>query len=40
MKCDLHKEKVVVSTLLLVKAEDIYWNATKMHKSMKTELCR
>ena len=37
---EFHKSEVllIASTLLVVKAKNIYWNTIKMHKMMKTEL--
>ena len=40
LKGDPHKSEVFLnsSTLFAVKAENVYWNATKMHKTKETEL--
>ena len=37
---EFHKSEVllIASTLLVVKAKNIYWNTIKMHKMMETEL--
>ena len=39
LRGDLHKNEVVIitSTLLVVKAKNIYPNSIKMHKTMETE---
>ena len=39
LKGELHKSEVLIaSTLLVVKAENIYRNTTKMHKTMKNRV--
>ena len=40
LRSSLHKSEVllIVSILLVVKAENIYRNTNKMHKTMETEL--
>ena len=40
MSGELHKIEVllIASALLVVKTENIYWNPSKMHKTMEAEL--
>ena len=40
LRGELHRTEIILiaSTLLVVKAENIYRNTIKMHKTMKTEL--